>query len=51
MPKVKFDREEIINTTFMDTTIRSVIGGWIDCEDDSTFEADIFITERKQNKE
>ena len=45
--------DELIRQTlcasFADSKTRSIIGGWIDYQDDSHFEADIYITELTNN--
>jgi 3-oxoacyl-[acyl-carrier-protein] synthase-1 len=35
---------QIVSASFADPKTKSIIGGWIDYQDDSHFEADIFIT-------
>lgn len=39
--------DNIIKSAFQDATTKSVIGGWIDCEDEGRFEADLYIIENK----
>ena len=36
--------QQIINASFADPKTKSIIGGWIDYQDDNHFDADIFIT-------
>lgn len=38
--------EQIIRTTFQDKAIRSVIGGWVNFEDEQHYEADLSLYER-----
>lgn len=38
---------QIIYATFLDTDTQSVIGGWLECEEENNFEADIYITEKE----
>jgi 3-oxoacyl-[acyl-carrier-protein] synthase-1 len=38
---------QILCASFADQSIKSIIGGWIDYEDDNRFEADIYIVEQK----
>jgi 3-oxoacyl-[acyl-carrier-protein] synthase-1 len=35
----------ILRSAFLDAETTSVLGGWIDCEDDSRFEAELSIIE------
>ncbi|MCK8623026.1 3-oxoacyl-ACP synthase [Prevotella sp. E13-27] len=39
--------EKVMKATFGDGKTKSIVGGWIDYQDDSHFEADIFILENK----
>jgi 3-oxoacyl-[acyl-carrier-protein] synthase-1 len=39
--------ERIMKATFGDGKTKSIVGGWIDYQDNSHFEADIFILENK----
>lgn len=41
--------QQIISASFADPKTKSIIGGWIDYQDDSHFEADIFITTNETN--
>ena len=37
--------KQTLSASFADTKTKSIIGGWIDYQDDSHFEADIYIVE------
>lgn len=37
---------EILSSVFLDSETQSIIGGWINCEDENKFEADLYIIER-----
>lgn len=39
---------QIINTAFQDDTTKSVIGGWIDCENEDLYEADLYLIEKNK---
>lgn len=40
--------EEVLQTTFCDSQTQSILTGWIDYEDTSHFEAELWIVERKR---
>ncbi len=37
---------EILSSAFLDPETQSIIGGWINCDDENKFEVDIYIIER-----
>jgi 3-oxoacyl-[acyl-carrier-protein] synthase-1 len=37
---------EVIQSTFIDKTIQSMVAGWVDYQDEHTFEADIKLYEK-----
>ncbi|MBP5570085.1 MAG: 3-oxoacyl-ACP synthase, partial [Prevotella sp.] len=39
--------EQVVGATFNDEHIQSVLGGWLDYQDDTRFEADLFIVENQ----
>lgn len=41
--------QEVLETSFLDRTTKSILGGWVDYEDERHFTADLFIIE-KENK-
>ena len=36
---------QIVRSAFLDTDTKSVVGGWLECEEENKFEADLYITE------
>jgi 3-oxoacyl-[acyl-carrier-protein] synthase-1 len=36
---------QIVRSAFLDTDTQSVVGGWLECEEENKFEADLYITE------
>ncbi len=42
---------QVVNATFGDKSIGSLITGWLDYEDDEHFEADIYIVEKQQKQQ
>lgn len=43
--KDEAEMEAVIRESFLDETTRSALCGWVDCEDDDTFEADLYLME------
>lgn len=39
--------DELLSSAFLDAGTQSVIGGWINCDNDNQFEADLCIMKRK----
>jgi 3-oxoacyl-[acyl-carrier-protein] synthase-1 len=39
--------DELLSSAFLDAGTQSVIGGWINCDNDNQFEADLCIIKRK----
>lgn len=38
---------QIVRSAFLDSDTQSVVGGWLECEEENKFEADLYITEIK----